>query len=208
MSVIVLANQKGGVGKTTLAAHLAVAALKAGDTPVAVVDLDPQGSLASWSHKRPSPGVALKKVSLDYLEEAVADIARQFKAVFIDTPPQRGDIIEKAIRVADMVVCPCCPSPLDVESLGSTLQIVTRLRKPFASVITRDDRTTLTTETREALAAAGPVAETTLRSVKEARVVMGHGLTALDLDVRTRLAEDAFDIWKEIRDSLPAPSEG
>ena len=48
MKAIVLVNRKGGVAKTTLTGHLAVAAELAGDGPVAVIDTDPQASLAKW----------------------------------------------------------------------------------------------------------------------------------------------------------------
>jgi cellulose biosynthesis protein BcsQ len=52
MYVIVLASQKGGAGKTTLAAHLAVAAEAAGDGPAVLIDTDPQGSLSAWWNVR------------------------------------------------------------------------------------------------------------------------------------------------------------
>ena len=50
MHVIVVENQKGSVGKTTLIGHLAVQAGLQGDGPVGVSDLDPQGSLADWAN--------------------------------------------------------------------------------------------------------------------------------------------------------------
>ena len=54
MDILTIASQKGGRGKTTLSAHLAVAAERAGVNPVAIVDTDPQGSLADWWNQRPS----------------------------------------------------------------------------------------------------------------------------------------------------------
>ncbi|MDE2462343.1 MAG: ParA family protein, partial [Alphaproteobacteria bacterium] len=52
MHVLVLASQKGGSGKTTLSGHLAVEAMLAGVGPVALIDTDPQGSLAEWWNAR------------------------------------------------------------------------------------------------------------------------------------------------------------
>ncbi len=52
MKTIVFASQKGGAGKTTLAAHLAVAAVKAGDGPCVLIDTDPQASLTDWWNGR------------------------------------------------------------------------------------------------------------------------------------------------------------
>ena len=59
MHVIVLASQKGGAGKTTLAAHIAVAAEAAGDGPVVLIDADPQGSLSAWWNVREAQVPAL-----------------------------------------------------------------------------------------------------------------------------------------------------
>jgi cellulose biosynthesis protein BcsQ len=52
MRILTIASQKGGAGKTTLTAHVAVEAERAGAGPVAVVDTDPQGSLAAWWNTR------------------------------------------------------------------------------------------------------------------------------------------------------------
>ena len=59
MQTIVLASQKGGAGKTTLAAHLAVAAEEAGVRPAVLIDTDPQGSLAAWWNARQAESPAL-----------------------------------------------------------------------------------------------------------------------------------------------------
>ena len=55
MKVLALCSQKGGVGKTTLCGHLGVEAEIKGHGPVALIDTDPQGSLASWWNEREAP---------------------------------------------------------------------------------------------------------------------------------------------------------
>ena len=55
MKIIVVASQKGGVGKTTLTGHLGVQASTSGHGPVALLDTDPQGSLADWWNMREAP---------------------------------------------------------------------------------------------------------------------------------------------------------
>ena len=52
MQIVAIASQKGGAGKTTLAGHIAVQAERVGAGPVALVDADPQGSLADWWNER------------------------------------------------------------------------------------------------------------------------------------------------------------
>ncbi len=61
MRTIVLASQKGGSGKTTLAAHLAVALERAGQGPAVLIDTDPQGSLAAWWNKREATSPAFAR---------------------------------------------------------------------------------------------------------------------------------------------------
>ena len=50
--ILTVAQQKGGSGKTTLAAHLAVALASHSGEPVAILDVDPQGSLGTWFEAR------------------------------------------------------------------------------------------------------------------------------------------------------------
>ena len=75
MHVIVLASQKGGAGKTTLAAHLAVAAEAAGDGPAVLIDTDPQGSLSAWWNVREAETPALAPTTIAELPEKLAALA-------------------------------------------------------------------------------------------------------------------------------------
>ena len=69
MKVLALCSQKGGVGKTTLCGHLGVQAEKQGAGPVALIDTDPQGSLASWWNEREAPEPVFAQVQIDHLAE-------------------------------------------------------------------------------------------------------------------------------------------
>lgn len=89
MKTIVLASQKGGVGKTTLAGHLAVAAEKAGAGPVVVIDTDPQGSLAAWWNAREASAPAFSPLTSDLAGQLAGLAAAGVALVIIDTPPQR-----------------------------------------------------------------------------------------------------------------------
>ena len=113
---------KGGSGKTTLALHLAGAAAEHGRN-VAVLDLDPQQSAAKWGDRRvaPVPVVLAAPPSrlapeLQRVADAGADV------VLIDTPPRAGsdNAALAAARAADLVVLPCRPAILDLETVAST----------------------------------------------------------------------------------------
>lgn len=134
-AIIALAASKGGVGKTTLTAALAVRAAQESGR-VAIVDLDPQESLSSWWDRR-------GKVSNPHLFElggATSEaiellIAEGWEWVFIDTPPAMLDKIEPAIIAADLVLIPTRASALDVEAVRIVEEMCVEHRKPFAFVL-------------------------------------------------------------------------
>ena len=64
MRTLVIASQKGGVGKTTIAGHLGVMAESQGAGPVALIDTDPQGSLSSWWNERQAEAPAFASVDI------------------------------------------------------------------------------------------------------------------------------------------------
>src|SRR5438552_1935151 len=74
MYTIVAASQKGGSGKTTLSGHLAVEAARAGAGEIALIDTDPQGSLAAWWNARTAPNPHFVKAGLPDLERALAEL--------------------------------------------------------------------------------------------------------------------------------------
>src|SRR5215207_1245402 len=115
MRVIVTASQKGGSGKTTLSGHLAVEAEKSGAGPVALIDTDPQGSLAQWWNARHASTPYFAKVELADLGEALKHLQKSGVALtFIDTPPAVTTSISQVVGHADLVLVPTRPSPHDL----------------------------------------------------------------------------------------------
>src|ERR671919_305765 len=88
MDILTIASQKGGAGKTTLSAHLAVEAERQGYGPVAVIDTDPQGSLADWWNQRRAETPLFAAVEVSRLPAQMAELHQQrVNLVIIDTPP-------------------------------------------------------------------------------------------------------------------------
>lgn len=112
--IISLLNQKGGVGKTTLAVHLATAFARQGNR-VLMVDADPQGSALDWSASRTEkaqfPVVGLPKKTL---HRELPTIAADYNFVVIDGAPRVYDVARSAIMASDLVLIPVQPSPYDV----------------------------------------------------------------------------------------------
>ena len=112
--IISLLNQKGGVGKTTLALHLA-AALAEGGFRVQLVDADPQGSALDWSVMRggdsPFGVIGLPRATL---HREVPRLLENHDHVIIDGPPRVYEVARSAILASDLVLIPVQPSPYDV----------------------------------------------------------------------------------------------
>ena len=114
MSVLAIINQKGGVGKTTLATNLAW--VLAARERVLLLDADPQGSAQDWAHDSAAAPDALVVKGADNgpLAEQVRSCARSYDWVIIDGPPGISRVSADAVRVSDLVLIPAKPSPLDV----------------------------------------------------------------------------------------------
>ena len=134
--VITFAQQKGGAGKTTMAAHLAAAWAEAGRS-VALVDLDPQQSLTRWAKLRADPAIEVIE-SKDY--RAAGDLRsakRTHDFVLVDCPGAASSLLESAMRESDLVVAPCQPSVMDVWALESVVATAARLRRPVRILLNR-----------------------------------------------------------------------
>jgi chromosome partitioning protein len=133
LRVIALANPKGGVGKTTIATALAVRAAEE-SRRVALLDLDPQESLASWWTRRGKTKNP-KLFEVDAAVEAIELLVSEgWEWVFVDTGPARIDLIESGIVVADLVLIPTRPSAFDIEQTAICVELCENHGKPHAFV--------------------------------------------------------------------------
>lgn len=135
MKILVLATQKGGAGKTTLASSLAIEAIRDGET-VHAIDVDGQLSLYKWGQRRGGDGIKVSKPDPADLKIEI-ERARQAGAslVIIDTPGQFGPTVTLAIQDADLCLLPVKPSILDVEATKPTVDQIRKLGLPFAFVL-------------------------------------------------------------------------
>lgn len=121
--IISVQNQKGGVGKTTLAVHLSHALADDGST-VLLVDADPQGSARDWAAAREGKPI-FTVVGLDRptIHRDLPEMAANYDHVVIDGPPRVSELARSAIAAADVVLIPVQPSPYDVWSAQEIIDL-------------------------------------------------------------------------------------
>jgi chromosome partitioning protein len=210
--IIALLNQKGGVGKTTLATHLAGEFARRGKS-VVMVDADPQGSALDWSQRRKEGTyprlfgvVGLPRETL-HLE--APEIARTADCVVIDGPPRVTALARSALLAADLVLIPVQPSPYDVWASMEMLELIAeaRMYRPAlraAFVINR--RVTGTVIGREARAALANQRIPALYSDIHQRIVFAEsvalGRVASELDPEGAAAREITALANEVEGLL------
>lgn len=204
MRTIVLASQKGGVGKTTLAGHLGVMAEQQGEGPVALIDCDPQGSLASWWNERKAEAPLFASVQIERLAEHLQELDRAgVQLAVIDTPPAVTDMIRQVVQVADLVVIPTRPSPHDLRAVGSTVEIVEQAGKRMVFVINgAAARARIAGEAAVALSQHGTVAPVTVYQRTDFASSMIDGRTVQEIDPSGRSSEEIASLWKYVSAQL------
>jgi chromosome partitioning protein len=205
MPTVAIVSSKGGVGKSTLTACLAVEAARA--VPVGLIDLDPQGSLTGWWQRRGKP------VNLRLLDDPDAMAGKNVAArlgfgfVFIDTPPALMNVMESAIAAADIVLIPCRPSALDVLAIDPAVDLCRLLNKPFAFVLTDvEPRWKSTASAAAALREDGQVVEAVLTHRAAYSSAMTTGRTGPESTADAKGAascrEEIEAVWREAQQLL------
>ncbi|MHA6324699.1 ParA family partition ATPase [Roseivivax sp. CAU 1753] len=186
-SIITVAQQKGGSGKTTLTANLAVGFLRQGKT-VALVDTDPQGSLGRWfmtrleMHPEAAEGLEFATSSAWGITYETRKLAAMCDVVIVDTPPKADSDLRPALRVADVVLVPVAMSHVDLWATEGVLDLARRENKEALVVMNRTRaRTRLAGEVAEAAAALDAVmAGAQLANRTIYAEAMGQGLSGAE----------------------------
>jgi chromosome partitioning protein len=138
--VIAVAQRKGGAGKSTIAANLAAAYAEAGQR-VALLDIDPQRSLARWDELR---GRARKARPLHFeapsgwrVPGILDRLKREADVVLLDTAPHDDTDARVAVRSADLVLVPLQPSAADLWSMDATLDLAKKEGRRVMLVLNR-----------------------------------------------------------------------
>jgi len=201
VQVIAILSQKGGVGKTTLATCIAVAA-QADGKATCLLDLDPQATAAAWADRRleasglDEPTVqSIQAVRLSHTikaaERAGADL------VVIDGAAVARDVAHAAASVADLVLIPTRPALFDTISMGHTLDLVRQLGKPARVILTQvAPRGAEAAETMEAVAAMGAqVCPILIGNRKDYSRAQVDGLAVQEYAPKSAAAQEIADVY-------------
>ena len=201
MRTICLAASKGGVGKTTLAAALAIAGVGDG-ARVALIDADPQQSLAGWYGARDKTDnpVLIGEPRQAVMARHKAATGGDFGVCLIDTPPAMISIIEPCVRLAQLVIIPCRVSPLDVMAIDPIVELCGEYDVPLVFVL---NQTTPRSGFTEVIAAElrkhGPILEAHVLSRQSYAVAMVRGLTAPEIERGDGARDEIAALWKAIK---------
>lgn len=200
MRILVFAAQKGGSGKTTLAGHVAVEASRRGAGPVALIDTDPQGSLAKWWNVRQDPEPAfIQSVFSNLFQDLDRARSEGFRLVVIDTPPAVTRAISEVVGYADLVIAPTRPSPHDLRAVAPTVEIARARGKPLIFVVNgATAKARITSEAAIGLSQHGTVAPTVIHHRVDYAAAMIDGRTVMEIDPVCRSAIEIGELWTYI----------
>ncbi|KZE33682.1 chromosome partitioning protein ParA [Crenobacter luteus] len=172
--------------------------------PVALIDTDPQGSLASWWNERTSEAPLFARVEIGKLTEHLQALSKGgIKLAIIDTPPSVTEMIQQVLRIADLVLIPTRPSPHDLRAVGSTVELVENAGKRMIFVINgAAPRARIAGEAAVALSQHGTVAPVTLYQRTDFASSMIDGRTVQEIDPKGRSAEEIGQLWKYVSTQL------
>jgi chromosome partitioning protein len=207
--VLTMAQQKGGAGKTTLVAQLAVALARDGRR-VALVDIDPQGSLTRWfrireGHAGGAGAMSLTAVTGWRVQSVVDKLKTANDLVLIDSAPHAEIEARIAVRAADLIIVPIQPSPLDFWATEPTLALARAEKRAVLIVINRaQTRMKLGEEIASRIAELGArVARSALGSRTSFAGSMMEGLGVVETAPRSKAAEEIMALAEEIMGSPP-----
>lgn len=209
MKTFSMIAQKGGTGKTTLSIHLAVQAMLDG-FKVLLVDTDPQASATTWWRRRQAETPTLIQCQGSELSGVLGRAQKQgYHLTVIDTAPHSSEESSACARVSDHVYIPTRPAILDLDAIGTSTALVSKIGVAAKILLnacpppTRFGEPTIVAEARHALAAYKiPVCMIAISQ----RAALGHALidgrAVTEFDQQSKAALEIDQLWQALKQEL------
>lgn len=212
MRTIALLTQKGGTGKTTLAASLAVVAAAAGER-VIMLDLDPQASLTRWGERRaglkPAHTVMVEPLERDRLPRLYAIVSglagAGFTLAIFDTAGSDNACVSMIAEAADICLLPSRPTRLDVEATAMTFRTAFLAKRKAAFVLNQcppSYRSSRVGEAAKDLTTLGVLAEPLLSARMDYQDALARGYGVTEYARGSRAAQEIDALWRWVRGQL------
>lgn len=203
MKTLAVLSRKGGAGKTTVALHLAVAAVVFGRR-VALVDMDPQRSAADWWHSRSAETPELVEVDHGQLAAVVkAAKGDGVDMLVVDTRPSAEEDALEAAMSADLALLVVKPSILDLRAVAATVETVKQAKTPAVILINQappgrgDHEAAITQEARAALEGYGlPVLPVILHARAAYHTALIDGRAVNELEPTGKATAEVAELWR------------
>jgi chromosome partitioning protein len=203
--IISVENQKGGVGKTTLAIHIAQA-LAMSNFSVLLVDADPQGSARDWAAARENePAFSVIGLDRPTLHRDLPAIASNYDHVVIDGPPRVTDLARSVIIAADLVVIPVQPSPYDVWAASDVVGLIKEasvFKENLKSVFVINRKIVNSAIGRDVVDALSSYEIPVLKSAVCQRIIFAEsaatGMTVLETNAKSSAAKEIKALVNEL----------
>lgn len=207
--IISLLNQKGGVGKTTLAVHLAMG-LSMRRKRVMLVDADPQTSALDWAASRETdarfPVIGLPKATL---HREVPKHAESYDYIVIDGPGKAYDVPRSAALASDLILIPVQPSAYDVWASEEIIKIIDDVKnfkdnlKAVFVISRKIVNTAIGRDVTEALSGYPlPVLKTHICQRVGFAESAGTGLTVMETEPESLASQEIQALTKEVMELL------
>ncbi|MAT64287.1 MAG: ATPase [Gammaproteobacteria bacterium] len=211
--IIALLNQKGGVGKTTLATHIAGELAMQGSS-VILLDADPQGSALDWTQRRSQNGLprlfGAVGLARETLHQEAPELARRCDHIVMDGPPRIAALARSALLAADLVLIPVQPSPYDVWASAEMVSLIREaqvFRPALRAAFVINRRVSTTVIGREARNALTDQPLPSLLSEVRQRIVfadsVARGQLARELDADSNAAREIAALAAEVLRMAP-----